>query len=257
MNAFSQYAAYYDNLYGDKDYDAEATFVEQLTRRYATGANSILDLGCGTGGHAFEFAKRGYSVDGIDISPEMVKRAKSRLRGLPVEVRERLQIVEGDVSRQVTATKYDVVTALFHVVCYQTSNRALKGIFEFARSALKDDGVFIFDFWYGPAVLSQKPSVRVKRVNKAGVRIARLAEPVLHADRNTVEVNYTLFVVDEKTGRSREIREVHEMRYLFLPELDSLAHSVGFELVETGQWLSGDALNMDSWLAYGVVRAER
>ena len=112
---------------------------------------------------------------------------------------------QGDVSHHLSAGKYDVVAALFHVACYQTDNRALKGLFQSARSALHDDGVFFFDFWYGPAVLSEKPSTRVKRRKKAGSRIVRLAEPVLHVDRNVVEVTYTLIDVDEPTGRTCEL----------------------------------------------------
>ena len=42
MSAFSQYASFYDQLYQDKDYHAETTFVEQLIQRYSPGARSIL-----------------------------------------------------------------------------------------------------------------------------------------------------------------------------------------------------------------------
>jgi SAM-dependent methyltransferase len=257
MNAFSQYASFYDQLYQDKDYHAETTFVEQLIHRHTPGSRSILDLGCGTARHAVEFAQRGYRVDGVDLSPQMVKLAQMRLQGLPAEIQQRLRIFEGDVSQYVSATKYAVVTALFHVACYQTSNRALKGLFRSVRGALDHDGTFIFDFWYGPAVLSDRPVNRVKRVTKEGMHIARLAEPVLHADRNIVEVTYTLTVVDGQTGHANETREVHAMRYLFLPELELLADDAGLELVETGQWLNGNPLNTDSWLGYGIARAKR
>ena len=257
MNAFSQYANYYDDLYQDKDYHAEAAFVEQLILRHAPGTRSILDFGCGTARHAIEFAQRGYSVDEIDISPQMVTLAQARLHSLPEETRNRSKITEGDVSHYVSANKYDVVTALFHVACYQTDNRALKGLFQSARSALHDDGVFLFDFWYGPAVLSEKPSTRVKRLNKEGKHIVRLAEPVLHVDRNVVEVTYTLIDVDGPTGRTCELSEVHEMRYLFLPEIGLLADSVGLDLVETGQWMTGHPLSVNSWLAYGIARKKR
>ena len=81
---------------------------------------------------------------------------------------------------------------------------------------------------------------RVKRINAAGKHITRLAEPVVHADRNIVEVTYSLTVVDGQTSHADETREVHAMRYLFLPEFELLADNAGLELVETGQWLSGN-----------------
>lgn len=40
----------------------------------------ILDIGCGTGRHSIELARRGYHVTGIDLSPSMVKKANELAR---------------------------------------------------------------------------------------------------------------------------------------------------------------------------------
>ena len=48
--------------------------------------DSILDLGCGAGRHAIEFAARGYSVVGIDISPWLLDAARQRAAEAGVEV---------------------------------------------------------------------------------------------------------------------------------------------------------------------------
>lgn len=44
-------------------------------------SSKILDLGCGAGRHAIEFAKRGVCVTGIDISDTMLENAKRRTAG--------------------------------------------------------------------------------------------------------------------------------------------------------------------------------
>ena len=56
-----------------------------LTRRF-TSPGRLVDLGCGTGRHALEFASRGFDVLGVDLSREMLLQlqAKSRLSGLDV-----------------------------------------------------------------------------------------------------------------------------------------------------------------------------
>jgi len=79
MNVFEEYAEYYDILYQDKDYEAECDFLEQIFARYAQHpVRTILDLGCGTGGHALPLARRGYEVTGVDLSEHMLERARQK-----------------------------------------------------------------------------------------------------------------------------------------------------------------------------------
>ena len=52
--------------------------------------------------------------------------------------------------------------------------------------------------------------------------VLRVAEPVMLHSKNIVEVNYNLFVHEQATGTIKEISEKHQMRYLFLPEIDRL-----------------------------------
>lgn len=46
----------------------------------------ILDLGCGTGRHSIELAKRGYKVVGVDLSGDQLKRAREKASEAGVEV---------------------------------------------------------------------------------------------------------------------------------------------------------------------------
>jgi 2-polyprenyl-3-methyl-5-hydroxy-6-metoxy-1,4-benzoquinol methylase len=74
-----RYARYYDILYADKDYASECDFLESVFTKYTDAkVSNILDLACGTGGHAIPLAKRGYHVAAMDYSPHMLRLAKRK-----------------------------------------------------------------------------------------------------------------------------------------------------------------------------------
>ena len=77
MSNFLNYAHVYDLLYAEKDYKSEAGYVHSLLEKFAhTKVYEILDIGCGTGKHAYEFAQRGIQVTGIDLSEKMIQIAR-------------------------------------------------------------------------------------------------------------------------------------------------------------------------------------
>lgn len=254
MNVFGNYARYYDLLYRDKDYIGEAQFIHQLLQTHASDAVSILELGCGTGIHAVLLAKEGYQVHGVDISTQMLERSQSRLTQLPLDIASRLKFSQGDIREFCANQQFDAIVSLFHVLSYQTTNEALQATFATVKSHLKPRGVFIFDAWYGPAVLSDRPTIRIKRLEDEEVTITRIAEPVMHANENLVDVNYQIFIKDKTSGVLEELQETHCMRYLFKPEIELLLKQFQMELVEYREWMSDREPGFDTWGVYFVVR---
>ena len=91
------YADSYDLFYQDKDYAEETRQIESIFKTYNTTVHSILDLGCGTGNHAFPLAQRGYEVVGVDRSAHMLARARSKL--LKTDLNGRLVFQHADTER--------------------------------------------------------------------------------------------------------------------------------------------------------------
>lgn len=255
MNIFKKYACYYNLLYTDKDYAGETQFVHQLLVKYSPNIQSILDLGCGTGSHALLLAQKGYEVHGVDFSFEMIQQAKAHLPHLPQEQSSRLNFSHGDVRKIRLGRQFDAIISLFHVMSYQVTNDDLKAAFATARNHLKPGGVFIFDCWYGPAVLTNRPSVRIKRLGDEEISVIRIAEPVMHPNENIVDVNYQVFVIQKNNGTVEEFQETHKIRYLFKPEVELLFLQSGFEPVACCEWMNNRDVGFDSWGACFVSRA--
>lgn len=241
------YASYYDLFYQDKDYGTESVFVADLLKRYGLprGGN-LLELGSGTGKHAECLARMGYSVCGVDLSPVMVSSAK--LKSVD-EVVNQLVFEVGDVRTVRINQMFDAVVSLFHVASYQTTNTDLMAMFRTAAVHLKKGGIFLFDCWYGPAVLTNRPEVRVKMMSDSTVDVRRTAVPVMLPNKNVVEVNYSVQVKQKKGGHLAEFSEKHEIRYLFSPEVELMLELAGFSQVFRHGWMTEEPTGLDSWAA--------
>jgi SAM-dependent methyltransferase len=251
-DVFDAYAAYYDLLYRDKDYPVEAEYVRSLLRRQGVARGDILELGCGTGKHAEQLVRLGYCVQGIDLSPSMVQIARQRA---PADLATRLQFNVGDARSTRLATRFDAVISLFHVVSYQSTNDDLAAMLATAAAHLKVGGVFVFDFWYGPGVLTDPPTARVKHLEDGVIQVTRTAKPTLLENENVVDVHYNVLVTQNRNGVTSGIEETHRMRYLFLPELKFMLQAAGMEMVRAERWMSEEELGCGSWQA--VVTARR
>jgi SAM-dependent methyltransferase len=249
MTPFGEYSAYYDVLYQDKDYPAESSYVIDLIRRSSTRAKEIVDFGCGTGTHALLLSEAGYEVTGVDRSEAMLQIAQTKFTANQDQCR--VKLVKGDIREIRLGRTFDVAVSLFHVLSYQTKNDDVINTIRTFAKHLPPGGLLIFDFWYGPAVLTLKPETRVKRLTKDNLKITRISEPQFLSNENCVDVHYTL-VSSQPDGSSSTITEVHSMRYFFEPELRFFLAICGFHALHFYEWLTFSEPKLNSW---GVVCA--
>jgi len=257
MTVFADYSRYYDLLYRDKDYATEADFVERLIRTHHPSASAILELGCGTGRHAELLARRGFKIHGVDLSEGMLADAERRRLAM-TENRDLLSFSSGDVRNVRLAERFDTVISLFHVASYMTEHADLDQFFTTAKAHLNPGGLFLFDFWYGPAVLHDSPSVRVKRLADEELEITRIAEPDMYPNENVVNVNYEMHVFNKRNQHFYKVNECHRMRYLFEPEIQLLFASHDMKPVFFTEWLTGMDPGFNTWYicAGGLLEAK-
>jgi 2-polyprenyl-3-methyl-5-hydroxy-6-metoxy-1,4-benzoquinol methylase len=73
---FENYGQKYDNENFTQGTVGECDFIENELK--SDKSLKILDVGCGTGRHAIELSKRGYTVTGIDLSDTQLTRAREK-----------------------------------------------------------------------------------------------------------------------------------------------------------------------------------
>lgn len=254
MNVFGNYARYYNLLYQDKDYVGEAKFIDQLIQANAPTSQSILELGCGTGTLALLLVKEGYNVCGVDLSTSMLQEARERFSQITPKLKAKLTLLQGDIRTIRIDQQFDVIISVFHVFSYQVTNEDLASAFATVKAHLKPGGLFLFDCWYGPTVLTDCPTIRIKSLEDQDVKITRIAEPILHPNLNLVDVNYQIFIKNKNTNIVEELKETHRMRYLFKPEIDKLLTDTNLQLINSGEWMTERELGFDTWGVYFLIR---
>jgi SAM-dependent methyltransferase len=244
-----RYAELYDAIYSAKDYAFEVDRVLEFARRYGIEAGTIVDYGCGTGNHARRFAERGMRVYGIDCNQHMLAAACDKTRGL-----ENVELLHDSQLAVIPEASVDIFCMLFDVVSYIVENDALDRLLSYVVSRLKPQGLFVFDFWYGPGVLSLRPVNRWKEFSANGAKILRLTGAELDWSNSTVRVTHEIIVTQENQVKDRFV-DSHVMRFFFKKEINYLLHAHGLEVVQFGTWQVPESpATTNDWSALIVSR---
>ena len=239
-NNFVEYALFYDVFNESKDYVGESLYINSLIKRFKPDAIDILDIGCGTGLHAIEFAKQRYDVTGIDISKEMIDIAKEKNKETNLDLNFFLD------SKQVfnSIKKFDVAVSLFHVTSYQTSESSFIKFFNLASRNLRTGGIFIFDYWFTPAVHFLRLEERVKSTIIDGKSIHKRSKPTM--------LSTDLFNIDITiSAENFEMTESHLMKS-FIP--DDFNQIRNFKSIKSLAWLTNENPNLKNWTAISILQ---
>ncbi|MGD1875198.1 MAG: class I SAM-dependent methyltransferase [Mastigocoleus sp.] len=136
---FENYAINYDKESFTQGTIGECDFIEKEIE-YNKEAK-ILDIGCGTGRHSIELAKRGYKVVGIDLSESMLERAKQKA----AEQNLQIKFEKHDAREIPYLYQFDLVIMLCEggFSLMETDQMNFQ-ILQNAANALKPKGKFIF-----------------------------------------------------------------------------------------------------------------
>ena len=134
MADYDRFAPFYDRVMGDRT--AEVDRIRTYISKHHQGAQSLLELGCGTGALLAGLAAD-LSVTGIDRSPEMLSVAA---RTVPAA-----RLVQADITAFALPARFDVVMCMFDTLNHVTTVDGWNSLFRCAHEHLSDGGLFIFD----------------------------------------------------------------------------------------------------------------
>ncbi|MDD1651933.1 MAG: class I SAM-dependent methyltransferase [Methanomicrobiales archaeon] len=224
------YAKAYDTLYREVDYDAECEVLTRVFSEYGQqGISTVLDLGCGTGNHAIRLASRGFRVAGVDASESMLEIGRRKVAGLDLPV----TFHSGDIRTLSLGQVFDAAIMMGAVFGYQVTNPEVQDTLKCTRKHLRTQGLLVLEFWFGPAVITQRPGDRVRILEEGDTTTIRSSSGVMDALCQTVDVQFHVWQIQGDLVVART-REQHTMRYFFPKELQLLLEHASFELLKLG-----------------------
>ncbi len=141
MSSYTDFALFYDMFTRDVDYENRTEYLCEIFKKYSKTPTLLLDMACGTGGFSIEFAKRGISVIGADMSEDMLSVAKEKSEKQNLDI---LYLCQKAEDLELYGTVDGAVCCLDsvnHITSYKELVRSFKKISLF----LEKDCLFIFD----------------------------------------------------------------------------------------------------------------
>ena len=138
-NSYSALGRWFEYLNKDCGYEQWSQYLIKLLKEKNAGASG-LDIGCGNGYFTRALTRAGYSVTGIDISPQMLDTAQK----LALKEGIKAEFLLGDITKLKVIAKKDFCIAINDCINYIPKDK-LNAAFSHVHNSLKKGGTFIFD----------------------------------------------------------------------------------------------------------------
>jgi len=223
---FTNFANTYDKEEFTKGTIQEVGFLESEIEFDRT--KQILDVGCGTGRHAIELAKRGYQVTGIDLSEDQLKKAREKAGNEGVEV----TFLQRDARDFSFDDPFDLVIMMCEgAFSLMETDEMNFRILQKAERSLKQGGKFIFTTLNALFPLYHS----VKDFTNAG-------STGVQSDQNTFDLltfrDYSTVTIVDDSGRKKTL--CCNERYYTPSEITWLLKSLHFEVIDIYGCGTGD-----------------
>ncbi len=244
-----EYSKIYDFLYAKKNYSKETNLIKKILNKHLPNSKSLLDLGCGTGQYSNLMTKLKLNVIGVDRSSNMLSIAKKKYRK-----NKRLSFIKSNIQSLNLKKKFDIISALFHILSYHRSEKEIDKFFSKSYLHLNKNGILIFDFWYENGVFNLQSPLKMREVDNAMYKILRITISKWYKKINQIFDIHNLTILNKKNRKIYNFKETHKMRYFNLKLIKKKLIQNKFELIESFDLQTGKPITNKSWGALVVAK---
>jgi SAM-dependent methyltransferase len=243
------------SLYGGYDDDPDLAECYDFVPAYGPGVDvafylhhclstdgEILELGCGTGRVLIPAAQLGCRITGLDFSRGMLARCRRKLSTLSAEVRNRVTLLEGDMTCFELARQYSVIIIPFRPLEHLLEHQEQRSCFSAIRRHLLPGGVVAFDVsnsaapGYGDR--ANPRGVVTVNCERPGGRLRECAITTASGgphEGGCVGIE-TTYDVRDSSGASRRIQQLYKLHCYTVSDLFAHLKAVGL----AAEQVSGD-----------------
>lgn len=201
----------------------------------------ILDIGCGTGRHSIEFARRGYEVTGIDVAETYLKQAIERAEKCNLNIEFRLER-GSEIKEQNT---YDFAIAYYHTLGFMEEEELNTHLFNICKS-IKKGGKFLLRS-AGPKIIPNMNQDKIR--NWAEKNNTFILSEKFIENGYRIEKCITIDIVKD------EIIEYEEKQRAFsLGDVINLLRQAGFSKVDCYRELDGRVATAEEFGVYVCLK---
>lgn len=195
------------------------------------GGEKILDLACGFGRHSLEFAKRGFDVTGVDITPDYIAYAAKQAEKENLKAR----FICSDIRDISFENEFDVVLNMADgAVGYLENDEENLKIFAVISKALKSGGKHFMDIMNGSYAVTHFPC----KLWDAGEKCLTLSNFEWNNDTKTLIYGQIDFSYGESLTKPM-MEEGNTIRLYALDEIEMIFDKLGMKICESYADFSG------------------
>lgn len=232
--AFSEFAPYYDQfMLRYVNYRAWVDYIIKIFKHFQIQPKTILDLACGTGIPATLLAQKGYQIIAVDNSLPMLAILENKVREKGYDIK----IINSDMRNFVVPQEVDAAISLYDSINYLLTESDLQSCFCCVATALKPDGLFVFDvntifclrdFWDNTETIRQVNNIHsvwqssfdpIQKISTLHLKVAidkKISFEEIHQEKG-----YTTFEI-ERNLKSAGFRDITFYEHLtFLPPTET------------------------------------